>query len=83
MVSTVIITLLIEIALAQREIRRYQQSTELLIPRAPFQRLCQEILHDFARSPVFKVQKSAICALQEATEAHLVGVFESMSAPSC
>lgn len=31
---------------ALREIRRYQKSTELLIPKAPFARLVKEILHD-------------------------------------
>lgn len=30
--------------LALKEIRQYQKSTDLLIPKAPFQRLCREIL---------------------------------------
>ena len=32
---------------ALREIRKYQKSTELLIRKLPFRRLCREILQDF------------------------------------
>ena len=31
---------------ALREIRRYQKSTDLLVPRLPFQRLIREIAHE-------------------------------------
>lgn len=34
------------IAVALREIRRYQKSTELLLPQLPFQRLVREIAQD-------------------------------------
>ncbi|CAH6807902.1 AC119603.1 [Phodopus roborovskii] len=47
---------------ALREIRRYQKSTELLIRKLPFQHL--------------RFQSSAVMALQEASEAYLVGLFE-------
>ena len=61
-------------ALALREIRKYQKSTELLLRKAPFQRLVREVAQDF-RSDV-RFQQSAIKALQEASEAYLVGLFE-------
>lgn len=60
--------------IALREIRRYQRTTELLIPRLPFQRLVREIASDFRDSLLF--QSVALSALQEATEAYLVGLFE-------
>jgi histone H3 len=59
---------------ALREIRRYQKSTELLIRKLPFQRLVREIAKDF--KPDLRFQSSAVMALQEASEAYLVGVFE-------
>ncbi|XP_035251452.1 histone H3-like [Anguilla anguilla] len=57
---------------ALREIRRYQKSTELLIHKLPFQRLVREIAQDFKTD----FRSSAVMALQEASEAYLVGLFE-------
>ena len=59
---------------ALREIRRYQKSTELLIRKLPFQRLVREVAQDF-RSDL-RFQSHAIMALQEASEAFLVSLFE-------
>ena len=59
---------------ALREIRRYQKSTELLIRKLPFQRLVREIAQDFKGD--LRFQGSAVLALQEASEAYLVGLFE-------
>ena len=59
---------------ALQEIRRYQKSTELLIRKAPFQRLIREIAQDFKTS--LRFQLASISALQEAAEAYLVGIFE-------
>ena len=59
---------------AIREIRKYQKSTELLIRKMPFQRLVREIAQDFKTD--LRFQHSAIAALQEASEAYLVGLFE-------
>ena len=56
------------------EIWKYQKSTELLIRRLPFQRLVREIAQGFRTNLHF--QSSAIRALQEASEAFLVGLFE-------
>lgn len=62
-------------ALQCREIRKYQKSTELLIRRAPFQRLVREITMGI---PVvaqdMRWQLSAVEALQEAAEAYLVSI---------
>ena len=59
---------------ALREIRQYQKSTNLLLRKLPFQRLVREIAQDF-RSDL-RFQASAILALQEGSEAYLVGLFE-------
>ena len=59
---------------ALREIRKYQKRTELLIRKLPFQRLVREIASDFKIDLMF--QSQAILALQEASEAYLVGLFE-------
>nr|XP_006821693.1 PREDICTED: histone H3-like [Saccoglossus kowalevskii] len=74
---------------ALREIRRYQKSTELLIRKLPFQRLARDIAQDFKTD--LRFQSSAVMALQEASEAHLVGLFEDTNlcaitpnvSPSC
>eukprot|EP00984_Skeletonema_dohrnii_P022698 scaffold11802_cov202-Skeletonema_dohrnii-CCMP3373.AAC.2 len=60
---------------ALREIRKYQSSTSLLLRRLPFARLVREIQYGMTRQP-YRWQGSAILALQEAAEAHLVGLFE-------
>eukprot|EP01053_Blabericola_migrator_P010118 Blabericola_migrator_1__10117@NODE_5625_length_716_cov_1173_408320_g3667_i0_p2_GENE_NODE_5625_length_716_cov_1173_408320_g3667_i0NODE_5625_length_716_cov_1173_408320_g3667_i0_p2_ORF_typecomplete_len140_score31_37Histone/PF00125_24/3_3e46CENPT_C/PF15511_6/3_3e03CENPT_C/PF15511_6/0_00046PAF/PF15715_5/0_00066CENPS/PF15630_6/1_1e04CENPS/PF15630_6/0_00076Bromo_TP/PF07524_13/0_0017TFIID31kDa/PF02291_15/1_1e02TFIID31kDa/PF02291_15/0_65CBFD_NFYB_HMF/PF00808_23/7_4e03CBFD_NFYB_HMF/PF00808_23/0_19_NODE_56 len=59
---------------ALREIRRYQKSTELLIRKLPFQRLVKEVAGEFKAE--LRFQSSAVMALQEASEAYLVGLFE-------
>jgi histone H3 len=59
---------------ALREIRKYQKSTELLIRKLPFQRLVREIAQDFKTD--LRFQSSAVMALQEASEAYLVSLFE-------
>lgn len=60
---------------ALREIRQYQNSTDLLIRRLPFARLVREIQQGLSRQ-TYSWQASAILALQEAAEAHLVSLFE-------
>lgn len=59
---------------ALREIRKYQKSTELLIRRLPFQRLVREIAQEFKHD--LRFQGTAILALQEASEAYLISLFE-------
>jgi histone H3/H4 len=69
--------------IALREIRRYQRSTDLLIQKLPFARVVREVANDFITSVYdgtsgagLRWQSSAILALQEATEAYLVHLFE-------
>merc|ERR1712166_360077 len=59
---------------ALREIRKYQKSTDLLIRKLPFQRIVKDIAHEI--KPECRFQSSSLMALQEATEAYLVGLFE-------
>ena len=59
---------------ALREIRKFQKSTDLLLRKAPFQRLVREISQDFKND--LRFQSMAILALQEASEAYLVSLFE-------
>ena len=66
---------------ALKQIRQYQKSTELLIRKLPFQRLVREIAcdQDVITSPLcgkVRFQSAAVMALQEASEAYLVGLFE-------
>ena len=74
---------------ALREIRRYQKGTDLLIRKAPFQRLVREIMEDLPRrysrlpnygqvqsDPPDRWQSTALLALQEAAEAFMIGFFE-------
>lgn len=58
---------------ALREIRRYQKGTDLLLRKAPFQRLVREIAQDLKQD--WRFQTSALAALQEAAEAFLIGLF--------
>ena len=60
---------------ALREIRAYQGSTDLLLRRLPFARLVREIQMSMSRNAL-RWQGTAILALQEAAEAHLVSLFE-------
>src|SRR5205823_2927951 len=53
---------------------RYQKSTDLLLRKLPFQRLVREIAQDFKND--LRFQSTAILALQEASEAYLVSLFE-------
>ena len=57
--------------LALREIRRLQNTTDLLIPKLCFYRLVREILRKYGRD--LMVQPMAINALHEAAETYLVG----------
>ena len=59
---------------ALREIRKHQKSTDLLLRKLPFQRLVREIAQGFAAD--LRFQSTAIAALQEASEAYLVSLFE-------
>jgi histone H3 len=59
---------------ALHEIRRFQKSSELLIRKAPFSWLVREIAEKM--EVPFCFQSTAVLALQEASEAYLIGLFE-------
>jgi histone H3/H4 len=61
-------------AVALREIRRYQQTTKLLIPKAPFTRLVRDIAQEIQAD--LRFQSSALDAIQESAEAYIVRLFE-------
>jgi len=63
---------------ALREIRKYQKSSDLLIPAMPFSRLIREIVQSVLgyNTQEFRFQSAALMALQEAAEAYLVTLFE-------
>ena len=70
-----------------REICRYQQSTECLIRRTPFNKLIKKIFQEYRVCPdgpgtpsvQVRFQSTALAALQEAAENLLVGLFEDVN----
>ncbi len=60
--------------IAIREIRKYQKNTDLLIRKAPFQHLVREIATNLKSD--LRMQSTALLALQEASEAYLICLFE-------
>jgi histone H3 len=60
---------------AAREIHKFQKTADLLIRKASFQRLVQEIVQDMSRKSDPQMQSTALLALQEAAEYFMVDVF--------
>jgi histone H3 len=60
---------------ALREIQKFHKSTDLLIRKAPFQRLVQEIVHNMSKKSDLQMQSIALLALQAAVEYFMVDVF--------
>jgi histone H3 len=60
---------------AAREIHKFQKSTDLLIRRAPFQHVVQEIVQQESGKSDLQMQSTALLALQEAAEYFMVDVF--------
>lgn len=58
---------------ALREIRRYQRGTDLLLKKAPFQRLVREVAS--ALKEGLRFQSSAVAAIQEATESYVISLL--------
>jgi histone H3 len=56
------------------EIHKYQKNTDLLIRKAPFQHLVRKIAINLKSD--LQMQSMAVLALQEASEAYLVCLFE-------
>lgn len=58
---------------ALREIRKFQKGTELLVRKAPFQRLVREIAT--AHKEGLRFQSAAVQAIQEATESYVISLL--------
>lgn len=58
---------------ALREVRQYQETTELLIQKLPFQRIVRDMCMKIGP---FRFESQALVALQEAAEGFLTGLFE-------
>jgi histone H3/H4 len=61
---------------ALMEIRQYQKYEGAFIPKLVFQRVVRETAYDQNPGTFFRFASTAIQALQEAAEAHLVAFFE-------
>ena len=66
---------------AMREIRRYQRTYDLLIPRLPFNKLVRDLAYEILKEEMgenakLQFQASALDGLQEATEHYLVKLLE-------
>jgi histone H3 len=61
---------------ALREIQKFQKNTDLLIRKAPFQRLVCEIALKFGKSKL-QMQSTAVLALQEAADYFMVDVISN------
>lgn len=64
-------------ALALKEIRFFQQTTRMMLPKRPFFRLVREIAETLVIDCSLRWQVGALEALQEASEAYLVDLFEN------
>uniref|UniRef100_A0A0N5C6P1 Histone domain-containing protein n=1 Tax=Strongyloides papillosus TaxID=174720 RepID=A0A0N5C6P1_STREA len=60
---------------ALREIKEYQSSTKLLVPRAPMVRCIREVLQAGGHRD-FRITSGAVDAIREAVESYLVDMFE-------
>jgi histone H3 len=61
---------------ATREIHKFQKTRNLLIRKAPFQRLVRELALKFGKSDL-QMQSTAVLALQEAAEYFMIDVFNN------
>jgi len=64
---------------ALKEIKKFQQTTELLIRKLPFQRVVREISEHINPGVQYRFQSAAIEALQTAAESYLTGLFEDVN----
>ena len=63
---------------ALREIRKMQRSTDLLMAKRPFQRLVRQVIREMAPAGIdMRIERKALQALQEASEAYLVEVLQA------
>lgn len=57
-----------------KQIRQYQQSTDLLLQKRPFSRLVRDIMDDYIEKEQVRFNASAMMALQEVIETQMVMV---------
>ncbi|KAJ9510588.1 hypothetical protein QJQ45_027466 [Haematococcus lacustris] len=67
---------------ALREIREYQKSVKLLIPKAPMRRLIRGITETFGGDVIDRWTSSALEAVQEVAEAYMVSSHKLMACSS-
>lgn len=60
---------------ALRQIRQYQKSWDLVIPKLPFSRVVRSIVNSNGFID-FRITRDALLAIQEASEAYLVRLFD-------
>ena len=58
---------------ALRQVRKLQKTTNTLIRKAPFQRMVRAVAN--AQKDGLRWQSAAVSAMQEATEAYIIGVL--------
>ncbi|KAH9417020.1 histone H3-like [Dermatophagoides pteronyssinus] len=61
--------------MALREIRNYQRLNKLSIPKQNFQRLIQGLTNEIYGNGRYRMQKSAVEAIQEASESYLINLL--------
>ncbi|KAF4532414.1 hypothetical protein B566_EDAN003866 [Ephemera danica] len=60
------------------QIRQYQKTYDLLIPKLPFSRLVREMMQLLRPSTDWRIASGALLCLQEAAEAFIVQMFEEV-----
>ena len=63
---------------ALRAIKKYQKTTDFCLRKAPFQRLVREVAQDYKSD--LRFTSSAVLALQEAAEDHMIRLFGNAQA---
>ena len=58
---------------AMRQIKKFQKSTNMLLRKAPFQRLVRELAGNYKDN--LRFASSAVAAIQEATESYVVSLL--------
>ena len=69
---------------AVREIKTYQNTTDLLIRKLPFQRCLKDVVNSLNTNKYdLRIQAEAVYAAQEATEAYIVRLIEDGQLAAC
>jgi histone H3/H4 len=60
---------------AARDKKKYQNSSDTLIPRASFKRLVKDVMQNISSQEHFRMKESAVDALQCAAESYITSLF--------